>query len=60
MQGIGAKIVAGGPLFTVGYGDFENVDHLVLNEAEVTLPPFLKDLKEGHPKHIYASDEWAM
>lgn len=56
---LGAKIVAGGPLFTVGYGDFENVDHLVLNEAEVTLPAFLKDLKEGHPKHIYASDEWA-
>jgi len=55
---LGTKIVAGGPLFTTGYEDFENVDHLVLNEAEVTLPPFLEDLKEGHPEHIYTSDQW--
>ena len=55
---LGTKIVAGGPLFTTGYEDFEGVDYLVLNEAEITLPPFLEDLKEGHPKHIYASNQW--
>jgi len=55
---LGTKIVAGGSLFTTGYEDFEDVDHFVLNEAEITLPPFLEDLKEGHPKHIYTSDEW--
>jgi radical SAM superfamily enzyme YgiQ (UPF0313 family) len=55
---LGAKIVAGGPLFTSGYEDFEEVDHFILNEAEITLPLFLKDLKSGHPKHIYTSDQW--
>ena len=55
---LGAKIVAGGPLFTSEYKDFKEVDYLILNEAEITLPEFLKDLKEGCPKHIYSSNQW--
>ncbi|MCL0073836.1 B12-binding domain-containing radical SAM protein [Dehalococcoidia bacterium] len=51
------KIVAGGPLFTTGYEEFEGIDHFVLGEAEETLPVFLEDLKNGCTKHIYVTDK---
>jgi len=54
---LGTKIVAGGPLFTTGYEEFDGVDHFVLNEAEITLPPFLADLDKGRAQHIYTSNE---
>ncbi|MBK7631216.1 MAG: DUF4070 domain-containing protein [Ignavibacteriales bacterium] len=54
-----AKIVAGGPLFTSSSELYENIDYLVLNEAEITLPQFIKDLQEGKPKHKYTSENWA-
>ncbi|MCF8371549.1 MAG: B12-binding domain-containing radical SAM protein [Bacteroidales bacterium] len=52
-------IVAGGPLFTTEYSDYPLVDHLILHEAEITLPLFLKDLSAGHPQRIYKTDKFA-
>jgi radical SAM superfamily enzyme YgiQ (UPF0313 family) len=54
-RNLGKKIVAGGPLFTSAAEDYSDIDHLVLNEAEITFPLFLSDLATGNLKHIYSS-----
>ncbi|MEA4889171.1 MAG: B12-binding domain-containing radical SAM protein [Clostridiaceae bacterium] len=52
------NVVAGGPLFTMEYEQFPDVDYFVLNEAEITLPQFLRDLADGRPRRVYKTAEF--
>lgn len=53
----GKKTIAGGPLFSSVPDVYPDIDHLVLNEAEITFPMFLKELQQGIARRIYKSEE---
>ena len=55
----GKPVVAGGPLFTEDYEQFDNVDHFVLNEGEITILQFIEDMLKGEPKKVYSTTEYA-
>ncbi|MFC1569455.1 B12-binding domain-containing radical SAM protein [bacterium] len=57
-QSLGVKVVAGGPMVTTEYETFTGIDHLILNEAEETLPFFINDLKAGCAKPVYSSEHF--
>lgn len=56
---LNATIVAGGPLFTEESDAYPEIDYLILNEAEITLPEFLSDFAKGEPKRIYRTEKFA-
>jgi len=52
----GKTVVVGGP-FPTSYPDevlAMGADHIIMGEAEVTLPPFIEDWNAGHPQKIYS------
>jgi radical SAM superfamily enzyme YgiQ (UPF0313 family) len=52
-QKMGKPVVAGGPLFTTGYEDFPEVDHLVLGEVEDYFSEVIEDMENGKLKKMY-------
>lgn len=52
-QGTGRPLAAGGPYPTNCHETITGVDHFILGEAEVNLPPFLADYQSGHPHAVY-------
>lgn len=57
-KNMGKMIIAGGPLFTSEYENFPKIDHLILNEAENTLPLFLDDYSKNRAKRIYQTNNY--
>jgi len=55
----GVKVVVGGPLFTTEPEGFSTADHLILNEGEITLPAFLKDLECAQEQPEYRTGDYA-
>lgn len=56
---LGTPVVAGGPLATTEYSEFPEVDYFVLNEAEITLPMFIDDVRAGRSlRPVYRSEEF--
>lgn len=53
----GKKVVVGGPDVTNSSHLYDRADHLILGEAEVTFPEFLKDFAGGGARHLYAAGE---
>jgi len=52
----GVPVVAGGPLFSGEHASFPDISHFVLDEAERSLPPFLRDLEGGVAGPLYRAD----
>lgn len=54
----GKAVVAGGPLFTTGHGEFPEIHHFVLGEAEELVGELVSDLEQGQPQNFYRSQQW--
>ncbi|BAI81095.1 conserved hypothetical protein [Deferribacter desulfuricans SSM1] len=55
----GVKIAGGGPLFTVEFEKFKDVDYLFIGEGELHIEDFVYDIKKGVESKIYKSENFA-
>ena len=53
----GKRIIVGGPYVTTTLEELKGADHVVLGEAEETLPQLVRDLERGEAKSIYNAPE---
>lgn len=58
VQAQGRRVIACGPYFTDNFQRYNHVDHLVLNEAELSLPEFIAGYDANWPWRVYRSDEY--
>jgi radical SAM superfamily enzyme YgiQ (UPF0313 family) len=56
---LGKRVAAGGPLFTTNPEKFPEVDFLILQEAELTLPAFLQAMEKRDAPRTYTTTQWA-
>jgi uncharacterized protein DUF4070/radical SAM family protein/B12 binding protein len=56
---LGKRVIVGGPDATSSPHLYQEASHLILGEAEVTLPPFLEDLEAGNAQQVYKDTRMA-
>ncbi|PWT88629.1 MAG: B12-binding domain-containing radical SAM protein [Acidobacteria bacterium] len=54
---MGKTVVAGGPYWAKDTANHENIDHVIVGEAEYLLPEFVRDYQNGCAKKVYSSSE---
>ncbi|MEK6284797.1 MAG: radical SAM protein [Acidobacteriota bacterium] len=56
-KSLGKRVVVGGPFVTTTLQPLEGADHVVLGEAEETLPDIIRDLERGEARAVYEAPE---
>jgi radical SAM superfamily enzyme YgiQ (UPF0313 family) len=56
-KALGKRVVVGGPFVTTTLHPLEGADHVVLGEAEETLPGIIHDLERGEARAVYQAPE---
>ncbi len=54
---LGKRVIVGGPYVTTTLEELSGADHVVLGEAEETLPQLVRDLERGEAKPVYNAPE---